>query len=139
MYAGNSSTTTKTLLAIARASLANRIFVSPLPHSISSSIVLSEDPSHVSCSGLLECTSSQSHIKIPTTHCLWLSERAPLFSVIRPRQHKLHSYSPTDQRQRSPDACAALTGVSSVHHPEGEREAQGEGKRELRRGYSNVR
>lgn len=70
------------LSAIERASLSICIYLSlsPVLHSISSSVMLSENPSHVFCTGPLECTSSQCHIKIPTSLCLWTQIKILLFT-----------------------------------------------------------
>lgn len=77
---------------------------------------------------LLECTSRLCHIKIPTTQCLWTQIKIPPFllnSLIHLSTHYINIL-PQIRDKRATDPSAVLTGVSSVHHPEREKENETE-------------
>lgn len=105
----------------------------PLLPFISSPIVLSEGASYVFCTGLLECTFSQCHIKIPTTQCLWTQMNISLFTKWFDPSLTAHHIKilPQIRDKRAPDPCAVLTGVicASSRKRDGKRDREREGER----------
>lgn len=76
------------------------------------SMVLSEDPSLLFTTCLLECTSSQCHITIQTRPCLWVQIKIPLFYWIVwsiPDSTSYIKILPQIRDKRASDPCAALT------------------------------